>query len=187
VNLLTFILPERSTFNMSYFRGSLRIGRIEEANSKVDRAWEKMLEISLFAIDNTHRKSVDVLKGFISEKPFAGMKLSQKAKNNLKNTFDFIKEAQGEIDNKSALFTEYTYFYTLITLLLRNSLPKKTNAKAYKSKIIQLDAIISGTAKPTTSIRKLLKEFRPLTLLGTTDVTNRQRREQLMMNMIKEV
>lgn len=46
-----------------------RLYVIEKApgsNSRVDRMWEKLLEITIFSITNTHRKPVDILRGFIN-------------------------------------------------------------------------------------------------------------------------
>src|SRR5205807_2180237 len=55
-------------------------------NSKVDRMWERLIEIALFAITATHRKPMEILKGFIS-KSTTHPKLDRASEKKLRSVF----------------------------------------------------------------------------------------------------
>lgn len=98
------------------------ISKLTDPNSQVDRMWERLLEIVLFAETRQHRKPIDILKSFISGSQEAAAKfspLSAKEKKAVRHIFGLLRRAYATSTlGKTSLATDQTRFYTLITSLL---------------------------------------------------------------------
>ena len=167
------------------------ISKTSAPNSKVDKMWERLLEISIFAISKEHRKPADVLKGFISppkqsDRPHL---LAKEHLDNLRNVFRFLKQAYSPNLNLSSskLATDMTHFYTMVTTLIDSDLIRTLKPKKLVDKLTALSGLIAKRKKISELIDKKMKEYLDLSAKHTTDVSRRKRRGELFLEIIKSL
>lgn len=164
------------------------VSAVKENNSKVDRMWEKLLELSLFAITNEHRKPIDILKGFISGKTAGKNRLDRKSEKAVRQVFAFLKKAYTNARiGQSRLATDQTHFYSLATLLLTTGrFPNIAEGELLrKLEAVALYVDRADTSGLSRSATKTLKEYMEVSKKQTTDVSRRQDREKLLKRGIE--
>ena len=164
-----------------------RLGRVEifrDNDSKVNYIWERMLELAVFAETKAHRKPVDVLKMFISGKASGGIQVSRDAKDELKKVFLFLDQAYRKGLGKTKLASDNTFFYTMVTILLKN--PNLiVDAEGLPKKLEILASSLEQGRSANKAYDKNLKELISYSSKHTTDVKNREERERLFLVLLK--
>ncbi len=69
------------------------IAKASDNQVKVDRMWERLLEIAQFVQSGDHRKPVDILKGFISARDQTQPRLTAEETAKLRRVFRFLRSA----------------------------------------------------------------------------------------------
>src|SRR5207302_1120693 len=150
------------------FTGALKLLKIVDsaptANSKVDRMWERLLELVLFYRSKNHRKPVDILKSFISGTRTPTKRLSSGEIGELRRIFQFVRDAYKKTNlGKSRLATDQTHFYTMMTTLIKNSLVKEDQVELM-NKLAALGEVLDGKTPRrrlfVTTLRDLRKNRR---------------------------
>ncbi len=180
-NESTFVLKKLST-----------IAKAPESNSRVDRMWERLLEIAIFSITLTHKKPVDVLKGFIkSGEVGEGNKLNIEHKKILKEVFSFLKRVYSQNTfSESKLATDGTHFYTMVTTLIKNhdlrnmQKEKLTSGLVGFAEILNNERLIKSQSK---IVKPKILEYLELSSKHTTDVSRRSKREELFAEIVTEL
>jgi hypothetical protein len=95
------------------------IDNLADPNAKVDRMWERVLEIVLFFRAKKHRKPVEILKGFISNqesrKEGAPPRFSKSEEGRLRAVFRFLRNGyRTPALAQSRLATDQTHFYIIV-------------------------------------------------------------------------
>mgnify|MGYP001558239769 CR=1 FL=1 len=168
------------------------IAKTTDVNSKVDKMWERLLEIAIFVITKKHRKPVDVLKGVISsrEPSVKPHQLNQEHLESLRKVFRFLKQAYSSSSNylgSSKLATDMTHFYTMVTTLLNSNLIETENSDKLIDKLIIFSDLINKSKESTGKIKSKIKEYLELSVKHTTDVDRRKKREDLFLEIIKSL
>jgi hypothetical protein len=159
-------------------------------NAKVDRMWERLLEIALFTRTNEHRKPVEVLKGFIrareqGEKSDPALKVKEASV--LRGIFRFLRVVyRGTELRDLPLATDYTHFYAMITGLIAGDLPDRYAKDALTEKLIVLGRMIAGTLpKPTDRrVAGMFSKYLELSAKRTTEASRREERQQHFLDLI---
>lgn len=158
-----------------------------ESNSRVDRMWERLLEIAIFSITQIHKKPIDILKGFINSKDVSSTNTLKK--NNIetiKEVFKLLKEAYSSTPlSKSKFATDATHFYTMVTALIKHK-ELRANAKLI-DKLIKFAEIMEAPnpgKSQSKDIKVALKSYLELSSKHTTDVSRRNERERMFVEII---
>ncbi|HEU4594579.1 MAG TPA: hypothetical protein VFS10_05365 [Pyrinomonadaceae bacterium] len=162
----------------------------QDNNAKVDRMWERLLEVAMFFRSSEHRKPVEVLKGFIrareqDEKSDPALKVTEARA--LRKIFKFLREAYRNTQLKDLpLATDYTHFYAMITGLIAGDLLGKYAEDVLTEKLIVLGRMIEGTlAKPTDKkVAGMFSKYMELSAKRTTEASRREERQQHFLDLI---
>lgn len=167
------------------------ISRASDPRSQVDRMWERLLEIALFYQTKQHRKPSDILKSFISgsrssSSPATGLK-SQEQKA-LRSVFQFLNAAYKSKSGLSdtALATDQTHFYTLITTLVATDLRARLGEEELVARLVRFGKIIDG-GEPKPTAKKILTAFNRYMALSsdrTGDTPRRQERQAKFVEVV---
>lgn len=177
-NDITFVMRKLTIINES-----------DTPNSQINKMWERLLELSIFLNTKIHKKPVEVLKGFISKRSAGQYKLSKNHIRRLRKVFTLIKRAYKENQLQDSKFAkDQTHFYTMITTLLKSNLLDNFNEEDLRKRLsnfsLQLD---SPKTHPNASIRKKLRTYLSLSEKHTTDITNREQRENLFYEIVSAI
>jgi len=167
------------------------IEKAPESNSRVDRMWERLLEIAIFSITNTHKRPVDILKGFINSKDVSTGKIDAEHQRILKEVFGLLKKIYSTtILGTSRFAVDATHFYTMATALIKKSALRKMSKKKLSERLIKFanlldnNKLMKGQPK---KVKENLVKYIELSSKHTTDVLRRSSREQLFIDIIDEI
>ena len=165
------------------------VASVQESNSKVDRMWEKLLELAVFTVTKEHRKPVDILKGFITRQHAGKYRLTSAQKRLLRDVFRFIKETyQSSIVGQSRLATDHTHFYIIATTLISTNLFGGTDRPTLISRLSQIaEAMQPGASKLPGSAGTLLNQYMKASEKQTTDVAKRKDRVAMFSQLIAKL
>jgi hypothetical protein len=164
------------------------------ANAKVDRMWERLVEIALFCRTKKHRRPSHILKSFIhgsDDKEKA--KITSAEMKELQACFMFLAETYSRTAlGKSRFATDQTHFYTMITSLLSSQLlcvkdgvpPDK---RSIQKKLLAFAAMIDRSALPkgAPKLVEAIKDYREKSTKQTTDASQREEREKLFLQIVE--
>jgi hypothetical protein len=170
------------------------IQSLQDANSKVDRMWERLTEIVLFCRTKQHRAPAQILKSFIRGKDDdERARISANEMKELKNCFKFLHEcyAQGRFD-KTRFATDQTHFYTMVTSLLSSGLLAFNTGGISR---VELRRKLLAFAKtiddgPLPSDRKLasaIRNYKQASTKQTTHVGQRVERQDLFIQIVEAI
>jgi Protein of unknown function DUF262 len=161
-----------------------------DGNQKVDRMWERLVEIALFARTNTHRQPGQILKAFIKtddENDLAAIKLTEMKR--LNTCFTFLDKCyKGTTLGKSRLATDLPYFYTMVTSLLDSGLLAANAAPpdfpAVRGKLLKFSKLLADGAKPPAAIAESLAEYKKAAERQTTHPSQRKIRQTKFLEIM---
>jgi hypothetical protein len=155
------------------------IAKVSDGKSQVDRMWERLLEVSLFAKTRQHRKPVDILKSFISSSD-KKQSLSAADVAELRKPFRFLANAYKNSELKDThLATEQTYFYTMITSLIDSNLLAKHTPEVLTRKLVTF-----GKELASATPSRELKKYIALSSDRTTDTPRRELRQTQFIELV---
>jgi hypothetical protein len=171
------------------------IQNLSAPNAKVDRMWERLLEIVLFCRTKKHRRPSEILKSFMhvrdeNEKS----KIAPSEKKQLQICFNFLADCYKSSLAKSRFATDQTHFYTMVTSLLSSGLLFFKNGvapdtKMLQQKILAFAKMIDDATLPKNSpkLSAAIKEYREISQKQTTDASQREERERLFLQIIDDI
>jgi hypothetical protein len=152
------------------------IDNLQADNSRVDRMWERLLEIALFVRTRKHRKPVEILKGFINRSSSPSKRLAANEMREIRRVFKFLRGAYvSNTLGHSRLATDQTHFYTMITSLCEENLLNSYGPAGLQKKLEKFGTLLDA-AKPPRGMKKtweLVREYLELSAKQTTDVSRR--------------
>lgn len=161
------------------------VNRSQDANAKIDRMWERLLEIALFAERNTHAKPVEILKDFIRKDASLPKKLSAETTARLREVFERLKVINKSKKTVSVFTKEYNHLYILTTAMLsRRALMDDPD---FNAKVASIGEMITQGKTTKTKLSVRLKEYLDLSSKQTTDPSKRQRRTTLFLEMFDQI
>lgn len=162
------------------------VKRLPDANSRVDRMWERLTEIALFSRSKSHRTPGDILKAFIKPEATKNKALSKEERREFRRAFDFLAKAYRRVPTlmNSRLATEQPQFYTLITTLLSSDLIDRLGEKLLMKRIAAFGAILDGKEPTPPQLKKQIEGYQELAVRRTTDSGRRERRQKLLIECL---
>jgi len=147
---------------------------VQDPNFKVDKIWEHVLELALFSETSTHRKPIDIIKGFINKKEFTGITISAGATKRLRRAFRLLNSVSNSAGGPSPFFSDYAFFYTIATHLTLPGVLTRQNDPLLKEKLVLLAKALNEKPKDQSPA---VKKFASLSKQHATDQTIRDQRE----------
>lgn len=155
---------------------------VQDPNFKVDKIWEHVLEICLYCQTGIHRKPIDIIKGFINKKEFTGIILTPKTLRSVKKVFALLNRVNRRLSKTSPLYTDYSYFYTVATYLTRDGVLTTSTESQIEEKLVLLATALASHSREQSP---LVKKFAGTSKQHASDVSVRQEREKLFIEMLK--
>jgi hypothetical protein len=140
------------------------VKRLPDANSRVDRMWERLTEIALFSRSKAHRAPADILKAFIRLEATKNKALSKEERKAFRKSFDFLAKSYRRFPalRDSRLATDQPQFYTLITSLLSTNLIDNMEEEKLMQRIAFFGAIVDGHEPPPAKLKKPIDSYKEL-------------------------
>jgi Protein of unknown function DUF262 len=156
-------------------------------NSKVDRMWERLLEIALYTRRRRHRSAVAILKEFIAPKNKAPREtaLKQKELAEMRRVFNIADKLSRSVP-ESRLLTDQTHFYTLITSLIVSPLLDDFSEVELLARLRAFSNFLKGGKLPGYLSAKGAA-YRDYSTKQTTDASRRSERGRLFVEIIKDI
>jgi hypothetical protein len=163
------------------------VDSLSDANSKVDRMWELLVEMTLFLRTGAHRKPIEILKSFIRAK--AGQpgqkRISGDEQNKLRAVFAFLGKAyKSRKLSQTRLCTNQIHFYTMVTSIIACDLLGQHSESDLTRKLAAFGQILDGRVAPRT-LEETVSAYRDLSTRQTTDVRRREMRQEQFIKAIE--
>lgn len=160
------------------------VDNLSDANSQVDRMWERLLEIAMFVRTKTHRKPVDILKSFISARDQKVAKLSRADEQQVRVVFRFVNDAyKTSVLGASSLATDQTHFYTMMTALCDGDLLTRFPTDLV-ARLVAFGDMVGGKSTPPESKKRAFKKYMDLSTDRTTDAPRRKERQAKFIEIL---
>lgn len=184
----TFYRQQSNEFT-SVLRRLQVVDNLTDPNSRVDRMWERLLEIVLFLRNRKHQPPTQILKSFIrGGSDRSQSQITKKELAALRKVFRFLRSVYRVNGvSKSRLATDQTYFYTMITTIIDADLLEKYMPDNLKKKLSSFANIIDGKTKTPASLLGTIKKFKELSTKQTTHPGRRTDRQTQFLKAIGEL
>src|SRR5207245_8114351 len=104
-----------------------------------------------------------------------------------RKNFSFLRDTYKKtVLGKSRLATDQTYFYTMITTIIRNNLVADLDGDTLRAKLVKLGAILDGKTPPS-KLRRTVKKFAEESRKQTTDPLRRLERDSLFLALLQSL
>ena len=154
---------------------------------RVDRAWERLLEIVLFVRTGQHRTLAQILRAFIGSNVDES-RITSEEMAQLRKIFKFLRELYSRPSVKtSKLVADQPHFYTMVTSIHAVDLIDHFGAMELKSRLERLAQIIDGKDKAPKGKAKVLKEYIALSSKQTTHPGRRKARQELFVELVEAI
>jgi hypothetical protein len=166
------------------------VENLPDANSKVDRMWERLLEVVLFSKTKKHRKPVEILKTFISNRDPQSPRFFKAEEKKLREIFRFLQHAYRTTDlSKTRLVTDQTHFYIMVTSLIGDDLLCNFSVPELIEKLVTFGKILDEKSliPKNTRLNRNIKEYDELSKRQTTDVSRREQRQMKFIEIISSM
>ena len=157
------------------------VANLQDPNSKVDRMWELLVEISLFIRNKTHRNPVEILKSFIKgTKGQSQAKLSRDEERELRALFRFLMKAYKNKELlETRLATNQIHFYTMVTSLIAKDMLSTLPEDELIRKLAAFGQVLDKkTPHPPKALIPIMKAYRELSEKQTTHTGRRVERQE---------
>lgn len=162
------------------------IERAPTAHARVDRMWERLTELALFARTGKHRTPAAILRAFIKGN-FKEPALSKTESQELRAVFSFLADAYAasETLRGSKLATDQPRFYTMACALLKSDLLTSFTNDELIRRLSAFGQIIEEPATAPSGLKKKIGDYTELAEKQTTDVGKREDRQNLFVEVVK--
>jgi hypothetical protein len=179
----------------AYTRVLQRLQRVQKAgenNQRVDRMWERLVEIALFVRTGAHRQPDQVLKAFIKKTDEVDTaELSAAELGKLRRCFYFLDKCYEATDlGDSRLAGDLPHFYTMTTSLLGSDLLEADGAAPdypkLRKKLRAFAKLLPDNASPPTSkaIATAAEEYKRAATKQTTHPGQRKIRQERFLEIM---
>jgi hypothetical protein len=163
------------------------IDKIHNANARVDRMWERLLEIASFVRTGKHRQPSEILKSFIKNRQQRDSdpepKLSSSERKQLRTVFRFIKSFYLAGGKNTPLSTDQTHFYTMTTAIIADGLIEEYGAEDLIQRLLKFGTRMEE--KPTKdSIGKKISIYLDISRKQTTHLGRREDRQEKFVELL---
>jgi hypothetical protein len=169
------------------------VQNLEGANQKVDRMWERLVEVVLFCRTGKHRAPGQILKSFIrSTNVDEKEKISTAELKTLRSCFSFLDECYKKSDlGRSRLARDMPHFYTMVTSFLASGLllPKDgivPDKKELQRKLLGFAKFLPEDAPPPENqyLAEKMYEYKRAAARQTTNPGQRDIRQTRFLEIV---
>ena len=154
---------------------------------RVDRAWERLLEIVLFVRTGKHRTLAQILRAFIGSR-VDDSRITSEEMARLRKIFRFLRGLYSRPAVKtSKLIADQPHFYTMVTSIHALNLIERFDALELTNRLAGLAGIIDGKEKAPKGTARILKEYMNLSSKQTTHPGRRILRQEAFINLVKSI
>lgn len=165
------------------------VSRLADPNMRVDRMWERLMEIALFTRNKKHRAPAEILKAFIkSPKEQRNARLTLAELRTLRGAFDYIATIYRRVPSfmKTKFATDQPQFYTMITLLLSTDVMENFTAVQFGKRLLEIRKILDGQVAAPKGMEEDIKQYEDASTKQTTHPARRDRRQVTLENLLPE-
>lgn len=165
------------------------VKRLTDKNSRVDRIWERLTEIALFARSGAHRVPSQILKAFISGGDIPNKRMTISELRRLRSAFDYLAATYRAIPSlmETKFATDQPQFYTLITSLLRTDLMDRFMPTAFAGRLDIVGKIMEGKIATPPNLEQSVDEYHDISTKATTNQDRRVRRQEILIESLNNV
>lgn len=186
-----FYKKKKNEFTKSLERLQI-IRNIIDPNSRVDRMWERLLEIALFVRTGKHRAPAQILKSFIRSRADVGrdVKMTPAETKKLSACFKFIVGCYSRSPQfaTSRFAVDQTHFYTMITSIIGGDLLKAHGGPPARGelerKLVKFAKIMDGKAKPPKAVAMAVEDYQTASAKQTTHIGQREARQARFLEIL---
>jgi hypothetical protein len=160
---------------------------LERHQERVDRMWERLLEIVLFIRTGEHRTLGQVLKAFLGGR-LSHDGITAQEKSALRKLFKFLRGLYSQKGMKdSKLVTDQPHFYTMVTSIHALNLIGEYGDAELKRKLVNLSGVVEGDVPPPKGKANMRKEYLELSSKQTTHPSRRASRQDRFVELLAAV
>lgn len=163
------------------------VSRLADPNMRVDRMWERLMEIALFTRYKKHRAPAEILKAFIkAPKEERNARLTTAELRALRGAFDYIGRIYRSIPSfmKSKFATDQPQFYTVVTLLLSTDVMDRFTPVQFGRRLVEIRKILDGEVPAPKGMEEDIKQYGDASTKQTTHPARRDRRQVTLENLL---
>jgi hypothetical protein len=158
-----------------------------DGQEKVDKAWERLLELVLFVRTGQHRTLAQILKAFIGSKVDSA-RINAVERKQLGALFKALRDIMSTASMKaSRLATDQPHFYTLATSIHALDLVGKYGLPKLNQKVTAFAKIVEGKRKPPQGTSKAFREYMDLASQKTTHPGRRDARQAAFAEILEAI
>lgn len=158
-----------------------------DPKNKVDKIWQKLIEILIFASTNKHTKPADILKEFISQKDKLFVDtINKQLLTKVQKVFSFfwkLYKQKGFLS--SPIVKDQTHFYTALTSVIKHDLINIIGEQKLLTKIIGFSNLLKDPKSDARFTQKI-KKYQNFAGSHTTDTSRRQERENIFIDIVSK-
>ena len=169
------------------------VQNVADANQKVDRIWERLVEIVLFNRTKGHRQPGQILKAFIKTQGDANTSaITPVELGQVRKVFGFLDRAYKETQlGESRLARDLPHFYTMVTTFLSSDLLDAHGAppdyQGARDKLLKFSKLLSDDAIVTEKIVELLRDYKQAAARQTTHPGSRRTRQTKFLAILEKL
>lgn len=192
----TFFKKKNNAFTRVLDRLQI-VQKASDRNQRVDRMWERLVEIVLFVRTGSHRPPGQVLKAFIkseqTDTDTGGMSAVELAR--VRRCFNFLDKAYSETSlGNSRLARDLPHFYTMTTTLLTSNLLDADGAPpdypTVQNKLASFATLIeqpTADQSPEPEYAGALRAYRQAAARQTTNPGQRKTRQEKLVEILGQL
>jgi hypothetical protein len=177
------VISKKKNTDFSFVLSKLQIiANAENMDQKVDRMWERLFELALFARSGKHRKPAEILKSFINTPNNQGEKITKPEMKRLRRAFEFLAHAYRHGGLETTRFaTDQTHFYTLATTLVGTNILDEYESADLAVAIADFDTLLGmKTDVKISGMPSRIKLYNDISARQTSDSTKRSDRQRTL-------
>ena len=166
------------------------IANVPDGNAKVDRMWERLLEVQSFVRTKKHRQPVEILKSFIRTRKQRDadpeVAITRPEMRTLRRLFRFLKKTYAKGLGATPLAKDQTHFYTMFTSLLSAELLETIEEGVLQKKLLKMAKLITSPP-PRGKFAMRMEEYMEFSQKQTTHPGRRDERQRIFVEIINEL
>jgi hypothetical protein len=161
------------------------VENLRDANSKVDRMWELLVETILFTRTRKHRNPVEILKSFIRVGQESQERVRVTEQKKLRRLFRFfVKAYKKQKLVETRLATNQIHFYTMMTGIIAGGLSAKYGEDDLIRRLAIFGQILDEKQPVPKQLKGIFRHYRELSEKQTTHVSRREDRQEKFLEAL---
>ncbi|MEY9436596.1 DUF262 domain-containing protein [Bradyrhizobium elkanii] len=172
------------------------VQKVADGNQRVDRMWERLVEVTLYCRTGSHRAPREILKSFIKSKGSTEDtgKITAPELKKLRTVFAFLDLSYKNTSLAKTRFArDLPHFYTMVTCLLSSDLLSSDGAApdypSVRQRLIKFSQLLSETAKTPTDeeLAQHLRDYKQAATRSTTHPGQRRVRQEAFLKIMAKL